>query len=510
MAYIKADIRDFLSFGSAIGNPFRLEVPRPVGPDEPQGVRAVHMRVDTYIHQLQVEKTRTLLAVYIWEYKETIRAIQFQTSKERMSDRYGGTYDGQFRCVFGQPRQWSSELTGLSSKNVRVFHGFNVHADDWVRELAVLWRDSDNTTPVLAMRDGKGKYSGYMDSDLTFIPNTLGVYISSILMYDNGSASGGAWGVIDYEITYNRGAKDKIHGGMRGNPDRTDIVLKNLRVPQMSLGPRPVKIDLADGEHITAVEGHASADGGIHRLHFITTHTKTKVVNHSHPVIGGVYGEPFRWDAPRGMILLGFDSQKSTQINYLVPIWGPKPPLSYHLIVDKVDYPEELPTKGVPVTDVARGTTCNLTKNDMTATLKWECKTNLSSHLTVTESKTVTSGFKSSIEIEVSAEAFGIGATTKTGIEFSSETSGTYETEKGIEKSEEKTMGMEQQVTIPPGHVLTHKATYITLQVKDIPWSGHLRADYGNGFYVDTPIEGVYGGSTASNLNTSYSVEPVK
>ncbi|KAK0748303.1 hypothetical protein B0T21DRAFT_356268 [Apiosordaria backusii] len=348
-----------------------------------------------------------------------------------------------------------------------------------------------------------------MDSDLAFIPNPLGVYIRSIHMYDNGNANSGVWELVDYSITYNRGAKEPIHGSICGNPGWTDIVLgDNIRIPP--IGSRPVVIELADDEHITAVEGHATPGGSVHRLHFITTHTKTKVVNHNHPVVGGLYGEPFRWDAPPGMMLIGFNSRKSAYVDQLAPIWGPKPPLAYRLTVDKVDYPDELLTKEVQVSDVARGTTRNLTKNDMTATLKWDCKTTISSHLTVTESKAVTSGFKSSIEVEVSAEVFGIGATTKTGTEFSSETSGTYETEKGLEKFEEKTLGMEQQVTIPPGHKLTHKATYTTLAVKEIPWSGHLRADYGNGFYIDTPIEGTYSGSTASNLNTSYSVEPIK
>ena len=273
---------------------------------------------------------------------------------------------------------------------------------------------------------------------------------------------------------------------------------------------RKVVTTLGENEHITSVEGHATPNGRVHRLHFITTNAKTHVSKHDHLVAGGVHGDPFRWVAPPGMILIGFHVRTGSYVDQLTPIWGPTPPLRYEVKVKKVDYPEELPTKEVPVQDVGRGITRNLTQNDIKAKLTWRYTANVSSSISVIESKAMTSGYSASMEVEVSAEAFGVGASTKLGFEMHTETSNSHTAENATEKSSGREFASEQEVTIPPGYKLSHKATYTALSVSDIPWSGYLRADYGNGFYIDTPIEGKYSGSSASKLNTEFSLVKVK
>jgi hypothetical protein len=156
-------------------------------------------------------------------------------------------------------------------------------------------------------------------------------------------------------------------------------------------------------------------------LQFITTNLKTGKINHDRPVIGGVYGDPFRWEAPPGMVLLGFNVRTGDFIDQMAPIWGASPPLSYEITVTKVDYPDKLPTKEVPLTDMVRGTIRNATKDNMSVTVKWNYKTETESSFSVLDSQTKTSGFKSTAEVSVEAKAFGVGGTgaSKLNTEFS-------------------------------------------------------------------------------------------
>lgn len=77
------------------------------------------------------------MGVYIWDYEQTIRAIQFQTTKERMSPRYGGADDGDFRCIFGLPTRPDAKLMRPESGKVRVLAGLRGSADAWVRQVGV-------------------------------------------------------------------------------------------------------------------------------------------------------------------------------------------------------------------------------------------------------------------------------------------------------------------------------------------------------------------------------------
>jgi hypothetical protein len=87
---------------------------------------------------------------------------------------------------------------------------------------------------------------------------------------------------------------------------------------------------LADGEYITAVHGCATPDH-VHQLRFVTTHANTKATNHDHPVFGGGnYVESFCWEAPPGMMLIGFNIRRCHQLwnlEQLAPIWAPCPAL---------------------------------------------------------------------------------------------------------------------------------------------------------------------------------------
>ena len=77
------------------------------------------------------------MGIYIWDYENTIRAIQFQTTTERMSPRYGGADDGDFRCIFGLPTQPATKDMKPKSGNVRVLAGLRGCADAWVRQVGV-------------------------------------------------------------------------------------------------------------------------------------------------------------------------------------------------------------------------------------------------------------------------------------------------------------------------------------------------------------------------------------
>ncbi|KAK3322677.1 hypothetical protein B0H66DRAFT_212106 [Apodospora peruviana] len=141
---------------------------------------------------------------------------------------------------------------------VRVLVGLQDYADAWVRQISVIWRDSGNKTAVLGLGEPKGGPGGGMNSDLATIPNPIGAYISNITVWDNATEKEGNWQLCGHQITYKRG-RDTLVGRAHGTkPSR--------------------KIDIAFGphDHVTAVEGHASDSGMVHRLQFITTNARSK------------------------------------------------------------------------------------------------------------------------------------------------------------------------------------------------------------------------------------------
>ena len=127
----------------------------------------------------------------------------------------------------------------------------------------------------------------------------------------------------------------------------------------------------------------------------------------------------------------------------------------------------------------------------MEVMLKWECKVTESSSLSVADSFAYTVGFKALQEVEMKPKVIGAQAgSMKTGVELSFAFSGTYSITTGWHNTKEDTFAIEQKVTIPTGEGLVNQASYTTLQVTEIPWSGHVsrrKCSHSYKFIYSTP-----------------------
>lgn len=147
-----------LSESDRFGTPIGMEFRTPTG-----RIKAIHVHCDEWVNRIRLEyhdvpnntpsatfggasgprKTfyldngEDVIGIFVWHKLSTIRAIQFKTTNDRLSPRYGGPEEGEVRHFLGLPAQQATSDTRLMAGNVRVLAGFYGHSDEWVRQVGV-------------------------------------------------------------------------------------------------------------------------------------------------------------------------------------------------------------------------------------------------------------------------------------------------------------------------------------------------------------------------------------
>ncbi|KAL8691868.1 MAG: hypothetical protein Q9218_002995, partial [Villophora microphyllina] len=378
--------------------------------------------------------------VNIWA-GNMVDAIQFQTTKGRLSDKFGG--GGGAPYVF----------RGFNGRE-RALMGFRGRSANEIDAVEPIWSDTRDLGPAASIvGESKGGNGGNQFDMLQSVGDPLKTILKSITIRS-------AARIDAIECIFTGGRSSGRQGG-NGGGERS--------------------FELGANERIVRIEGRAGER--IDQLQFITNTER-----HS-DVFGSGGGSSFVWTPPStgdNMSLLCFQGRAANELDRLAPVWAVDPPVKFQLDIEDFTLPDPAQIGEPKQAWTSEQSTENKTSGTVQRKLTWQRQVTKSSTISLTDSSRTKIGGKVTMSIKVKGEA-GVPLLAKSEVEASTsvEVSSEHEWGKsvtdGTTTSNTFTETLDETVTVPSQSRVRGTAVGYELAAHGMKWSGTMTVTYAGG-----------------------------